>query len=76
MLRSGTRCEGFFAVLKRGLLLKESLEEDIDILFSLTVNGIAYGVVRGWEGCEELLEHLRLIKRVLYGRVNGLNHSR
>jgi ATP-dependent helicase/DNAse subunit B len=46
MLKLNTRYENFFTILKRGLLFKESLEEDIDILFSLTINGIAYGVIR------------------------------
>jgi hypothetical protein len=50
LVRSGTRCEGFFAVLERGPLLEESLKEDVDILLSLVINGIAYGVVRGWRG--------------------------
>jgi hypothetical protein len=44
--------------------------------FFLTIDGIAYNVVRRWEGCKKLLKYLRLIKRVLYGRVNGLNYSR
>jgi hypothetical protein len=46
MLKLDTRYESFFIILKRGLLLKESLEEDINILFSLIINGIAYSVIR------------------------------
>jgi hypothetical protein len=43
-------CEGLFVIFKRGFLLKEALEENIYILLSLTIDGIAYSVVRGWKG--------------------------
>jgi hypothetical protein len=69
-------CEDFFVIFKRGFLLKKALKEDVYILLSLAIDDITYSVVRRWEGCKKLLEHLRLIKRVFHGRVNGLNHSR
>ena len=75
LLGSDTRCKDFFVVLKGRFLLEESLEEDINLLLSLAVNGITYSVVRRWERCEELLEHLRLIKRALHARVNSLDYS-
>jgi hypothetical protein len=69
-------CEGFFVVFKRGFLLKKALKENIYILLPLTINSVAYNVVRRWKGYKKLLKHLYLVKRVLHGRVDGLNHSR
>jgi hypothetical protein len=69
-------CESLFVVFKRGFLLKKALEEDVYILLFLTIDGIAYNVVRRWEGYEKLLKHLYLVKRVLHDKVNSLDHSR
>jgi hypothetical protein len=69
-------CEGLFVVFKRGFFLKKALKEDVYILLSLAVDGIAYSVVRRWKGYKKLLKHLCLVKRVLHGRVNGLDYSR
>jgi hypothetical protein len=38
--------KGFFVIFKRGFLLKKALKEDIYILLSLAIDGIAYSVVR------------------------------
>jgi hypothetical protein len=68
--------KGFFVAFEGGFLLKKALKEDIYILLSLAIDGIAHSVVRRWKGCKELLEHLYLVKRVLHGGVDGLNYSR
>jgi hypothetical protein len=69
-------CENFFVIFERGFFLKKALKENIYILLSLTIDSIAYSVVRRWEGYKKLLKYLRLVKRVFHSRVNGLNHSR
>jgi hypothetical protein len=42
--------KGLFVAFKRGFLLKEALKENIYILLSLAIDGIAYSVVCGWKG--------------------------
>ena len=72
MKTSGGR---FLTWLKGRFFVKETLEETINVLFALAIDGMADHVICRRKSTEKSLEHLLLVKGTPHFRIGRLNVS-